>query len=161
MVLVVKNQPGWVGKFPWRRAWQPTLVFLPGESHRQRSLVGYCSYGCKESEMTEVTEHTAHYYCYQCFCLLSNRSPFCDSRISFLSLWTILTLLWIFMSWMGLTSAPRFWKVSWLQVRQTASILSYGCEPMNGTWPKQTHENPSCDICWNDLFLRHGVLRIR
>ena len=28
----------WVGKIPWRRAWQPTPVFLPGESHRQRSL---------------------------------------------------------------------------------------------------------------------------
>ena len=26
----------WVGKIPWRRAWQPTLVFLPGESHGQR-----------------------------------------------------------------------------------------------------------------------------
>ena len=32
----------WVGKTPWRRAWQPTPVFLPGESHGQRSLVG-CS----------------------------------------------------------------------------------------------------------------------
>ena len=32
----------WVGKIPWRRAWQPTPVFLPGESHGQRSLVG-CS----------------------------------------------------------------------------------------------------------------------
>ena len=31
----------WVGKIPWRRAWQPTPVFLPGESHEQRSLVGY------------------------------------------------------------------------------------------------------------------------
>ena len=31
----------WVGKIPWRRAWQPTLVFLPGESHGQRSLVGF------------------------------------------------------------------------------------------------------------------------
>ena len=30
----------WVGKIPWRRAWQPTPVFLPGESHGQRSLVG-------------------------------------------------------------------------------------------------------------------------
>ena len=30
-----------VGKIPWRRAWQPTLVFLPGESHGQRSLAGY------------------------------------------------------------------------------------------------------------------------
>ena len=31
----------WVGKIPWRREWQPTPIFLPGESHRQRSLVGY------------------------------------------------------------------------------------------------------------------------
>ena len=31
----------WVGKTPWRRAWQSTPVFLPGESHRQRNLVGY------------------------------------------------------------------------------------------------------------------------
>ena len=31
----------WVGKIPWRRAWQPTLVFLPGESHGQRRLVDY------------------------------------------------------------------------------------------------------------------------
>ena len=30
----------WVGKIPWRRAWQPTLVSLPGESHEQRSLAG-------------------------------------------------------------------------------------------------------------------------
>jgi len=32
--------PG-LGRFPWRRGWQPTPVFLPGESHGQRSLVGY------------------------------------------------------------------------------------------------------------------------
>ena len=31
----------WVGKLPWRRAWQPTPVFLPGESHGQGSLEGY------------------------------------------------------------------------------------------------------------------------
>ena len=31
----------WVRNIPWRRAWQPTPVFLPGESHGQRSLVGY------------------------------------------------------------------------------------------------------------------------
>ena len=51
-VLVVKNPPAnaedikhefdlWVRKIPWRRAWQPTPVFLPGESHGQRSLAGY------------------------------------------------------------------------------------------------------------------------
>ena len=31
----------WIGKIPWRRAWQATPVFLPGESHGQRRLAGY------------------------------------------------------------------------------------------------------------------------
>ena len=35
----------WVGKIPWRRARQPTSVFLPGESHGWRSLVGYSAWG--------------------------------------------------------------------------------------------------------------------
>ena len=35
----------WVGKIPWRRAWQPTPIFLPGESHGQRSLASYKSTG--------------------------------------------------------------------------------------------------------------------
>ena len=38
---------------PWRRAWQPTPVFLPQESHGQRSLVGYSLPDCTESDMTE------------------------------------------------------------------------------------------------------------
>ena len=33
--------PAWVSKIPWRRKWQPIPVFLPGESHGQRRLVGY------------------------------------------------------------------------------------------------------------------------
>ena len=45
----------WVRKIPWRKACQPTPVFLPGEFHRQRSLTGYSPQGCKESDMTEVT----------------------------------------------------------------------------------------------------------
>ena len=47
----------WVGKIPWRRAWQPTPVFLPGESHGQRSLACYSPYGGKELDTTEVTQH--------------------------------------------------------------------------------------------------------
>ena len=42
-----------VGKIPWRRAWQPTPVFLPGESRGQRSLAGYSPWGRKESDTTE------------------------------------------------------------------------------------------------------------
>ena len=47
----------WVGKIPWIRKWQPTPVFLPGESHGQRNLAGYSPWDGKESDMTEVTEH--------------------------------------------------------------------------------------------------------
>ena len=55
-MLVVKNLPANAGdirdtgsipgsgRSPWRRAWQPTPVFLPGESHGQRSLVGYIQF---------------------------------------------------------------------------------------------------------------------
>ena len=43
----------WVGKIIWSRKWQPTPVFLPGKSHRQRSLEGHSPRGHKESGMTE------------------------------------------------------------------------------------------------------------
>ena len=68
MALVVKNLPAsacrckrhrfdpWVRKIPWKGAWQPTPVFLPGGSCGQRSLAGY-SWGCEELDRTEVTEH--------------------------------------------------------------------------------------------------------
>ena len=41
------------GKIPWSREWQPTPVFLPGESHGQRSLEGCGPWGCKELDITE------------------------------------------------------------------------------------------------------------
>ena len=65
MALMVKNPPAnegdhkrlrfdpWVRKIPWRRAWQPLLVFLPGESQGQRSLEGYSPWGCTESDTAE------------------------------------------------------------------------------------------------------------
>ena len=63
VALVVKNLPANAGDIrdsgsipgtiPWRRAWQPTPVFLPGEFHGQRSLVGYSPEGLKESDTIE------------------------------------------------------------------------------------------------------------
>ena len=40
----------------WRRKWQPIPVFLPGESHGQRSLAGHGPWGYRESDTTKVTE---------------------------------------------------------------------------------------------------------
>jgi len=48
----------WVGKIPWRRKWQPTLVFLYGKSHGRRSLVGYRPWGSKDSDMIECLTRT-------------------------------------------------------------------------------------------------------
>ena len=56
VALVVKNPPASAGEvrdldlIPWRRAWQPTPVSLPGESHGQRSLVGFSPWGHAESD---------------------------------------------------------------------------------------------------------------
>ena len=43
----------WIGNITWRKGWQPTPAFLPGESHGQTSLVGYSPWGRKELDMTE------------------------------------------------------------------------------------------------------------
>ena len=45
----------WVREIPWRRKWQPTPVFLPGESHGQRSPAGYSPWDRKELDTTEPT----------------------------------------------------------------------------------------------------------
>ena len=68
---MVKNPPANVGdirdprvhsipgleRFPQKRAWQPTPVFLPGASHGQRSLVGHGPQGCRELDTTEANKH--------------------------------------------------------------------------------------------------------
>ena len=43
----------WVGNIPWRREWQPTPVFLPGEVHGQMSLAGYSPWCRKNLDMTQ------------------------------------------------------------------------------------------------------------
>ena len=47
----------WVGKIHWSRKWQPTPVFLPGKFHGQRILMGYSSWGHKQSDTREHTHY--------------------------------------------------------------------------------------------------------
>ena len=69
---MVKNLPAmqetwfnpWVRKIPWRSEWLPTPVFLPGESHEQRSLTGYHPWGHKESDKTEQLSMLLLVCCY-------------------------------------------------------------------------------------------------
>ena len=65
MVLVVKNLPdnaGGIGdragEDPLEEGMAASPVFMPGESHGQRSLAGYSPWGPRESDGTEVTKHT-------------------------------------------------------------------------------------------------------
>ena len=58
----------WVRKIPWRRAWQPTPVFMSGESHGQRSLTCFSPQGGQESDTAEAPEH-AHMHTYTCWLL--------------------------------------------------------------------------------------------
>ena len=68
----IKNPPAmqeiWVwslgGKIPWKRKWQPTPVFLPGEFHGQWSLAGYSPRDHTESDWTEWLTHTTFWKCY-------------------------------------------------------------------------------------------------
>ena len=55
---MVKNLPARFRKIPWRRAWPPTPVFLPGESPWTEEPGGYSPWGCTESDTTEATQHT-------------------------------------------------------------------------------------------------------
>ena len=76
VVLVVKNLPDnignvrprfypWVGKIPWSRKWQCTPVFLPEESHGQRSLVGSMGSQRVRHSHSDLA-HTRHRYCKHC-----------------------------------------------------------------------------------------------
>ena len=80
----------WVRKIPWRWKHQPTLVFLPGEFHGQRSLAGFSPWGHKELDMTEWLKHT-HVIILK-FSLHDeyfNFNPYLDIFISYKILWWI------------------------------------------------------------------------
>ena len=84
----------WVGKIPWKKKWQPTPVFLPGQSHGQRSLVGYSPWGHKEPDTTEQLTQLI------CIC-----SSFCFQWVVFLykmlSVFSYVYLPSIYLLWWG------------------------------------------------------------
>ena len=96
VTLVVENLPAnardmgsipRLGKAPGKRKWQPTPVFLPGESHGQRILVGYSPWAHKESDITEhvcVPAHGCahtHTHVIVGWCVLVASSWFSEDRV--------------------------------------------------------------------------------
>ena len=93
----------WVKKNPWRRKRQPSLVFLPGESHGQRSLAYYSPWGHKESDTTEwLNNNTA----FSDRCLVLWRGL--KSRINYLDIW-----------WFHCLTVSKIWEIklqSWEKI---------------------------------------------
>ena len=85
------GRPGfnpWVGKIPWRRKWQPTPVFLPGESHGQRSLAGCSPWGLKELDITERLSLTHSFHILGVFSMkliMSHFLGYAKNKVIFLS----------------------------------------------------------------------------
>ena len=69
---------------PLQRTWQLTPVFLPGESHGQRSLVGYSPWGCKETRLKTLSMHTHVCVCVcLCVCPKSKWRCLCTCKCSY------------------------------------------------------------------------------
>ena len=116
----------WVGKIPWRRKWKPTPVFLPGESHGQRSLVG-CS--AKDHKQLDTTEQHTHPASVSSFC--------CCSFIADLILWMFtVSALYLKLSFLeclnyihwllssSISSFPPRISSTWIQVSRPHESLS-------------------------------------
>jgi len=67
----------------WRRKWQPTLVFLPGESQGQRSLVGCCLWGRTESDTNEVSSSSS-IIMKECWIVLKFSCTYWDDHMIFI-----------------------------------------------------------------------------
>ena len=83
------NYDPWVRKLPWRREWQSTPVFLPGESHGQRSLVSYSPQGHTESDTTEATQRVCSFAALH----IGSQVPSFQSPYIYINIWYLSFLL--------------------------------------------------------------------
>ena len=98
----------WVRKIPERRKWQPTSVFLPGESYGQRSLVSYSPWSCKELDTTEWLS-TAHVH--MCVCMLSLQLYIYIFQFFFFPSTFLLSILQAQLGWLVPISDAKLLKV--------------------------------------------------
>ena len=137
------------GRFPWRRQWHPTPVFLPGKSHGRRSLVGYSPRGHKESDTTE----RLHFH----FNYIRNLSKTMKHIwiITQFLLWTlIITLLEIFHSKFAMQNYRGcYLRKAYSQAHRTDPIIITLHSLNTNTEPTQNMET-SLAICQISLQLK-------
>ena len=122
----------WIRKILWSRAWQPTPVFLPGESHGQRNLIGPWS---PRVRMTEATQHAfmvsqnIQRRAYLTQTLNKNRIPTCGKCC-----WCSLKIPWsYFYYFLGcfcqcLTLTDNFWRISFILWNSSLTVLWFSRE---------------------------------
>ena len=91
--------------------WQPTPVFLPGESHGWRSLVDYSPWGCKESDMTEQLHFTSWHY--DSFFTLKHLTQ-CLHRV----------LEYLYMEFLSLNTSFQWWNRLFCSVDNSGNLFS-------------------------------------
>ena len=146
---VVKNPPAmkereetqvnpWVRKISWRVQWQPTPVFLLGKSHRQRSLVGYSVWGCKELWMS-VSKHVLVYYTYYSWFTVVQVMSFPGGSDEFFKFICnagdlVRSLDWKnpLEKWMATYSSVLAWKIQWTE--ELGTLLSMGSQGVGYDW---------------------------
>ena len=92
-------------QIPWRRAWQHIPVFLPGESHGQRSLVDYSPWGHRVRH--EWRDLACTLWPITCSCLFSVLEAMKWGLLD--PIWLRIVSIWVFLS--VNTSSPLFWGV--------------------------------------------------
>ena len=118
----------------WRRQWQPTPVFLPGESQGQGSLVGCCPWGHTESDTTEVTWQQQQQHSLNFLFLDYQRGwTSCHVFISYFSFLSVMFKLLFLFAIFLLNSFPywflrvfTYWKSNLLSFVSQTSFLNLG-----------------------------------
>ena len=123
-----------VEKIPWRRAWQPTPVFLPGKFHGQRSLAGYSPWDCKELDVTECTHVYTHTHTHTHTHTRDNSALVSILLIKYkllLELTLILRLIsnhwWDFDCEIQWHQHSNQWRKPFTQCRTAVSVFCYSC----------------------------------
>ena len=131
----------WDRKIPWRRAWLPVPVFLPGEFHGQKSPVGYSPWGCKESDTTEwLTLSRAYIVLVQT--IVSQALQTWVIYSTYLNLFFLICKMMIILTVHGRKSA--LWSLWWElnELKQTKSLARSKCYEILSCFYKQCMAQP-------------------
>ena len=159
MAQTIKNPPtmqetwvdSWVGKIPWRRARQPSPVFLPGGSHGQRSLESYSPWDYKELDMTEqlgTAQHSTYIISLHCRALKNHITQPEKIKTNLLkSVSQISGLCSLFHSLQSRFLSPRL-----KQFLSRSLIVSLSIQSFDILWQKHS---PSWTLTWHSEMFSH------